>query len=79
MVTSLQKKEKLPAAQRKSAEYYACLRRKNGFAFLSHYVELKLNICSFVLGIYFQFKFLFVNFFEKRRLLAASRRRKKTH
>ena len=29
------KKKKIPGAQRKSAKYYACLRRKNRFAFLS--------------------------------------------
>ena len=36
----------------------ACLRRKNGFAFLSRYGELELNICFFVLCIYFQFPHL---------------------
>ena len=56
------------------AEYYASLRIKNEFAFLSRYGNLELNICSFVLCLYFQFKTLFLNFFlKKRRFLTGSR------
>ena len=70
------KKQKVPGAQRKSAKYYACLRKKTDLHFFRAMANLSLR---FVLQIYLQLKTLFGNFFEKRRFLPASGRRKKTH
>ena len=51
------KKRKIPSPKRKSAEYYARLRRE----LICIPFALWLNICSFVLCIYFKVKYFFLS------------------